>query len=96
VEYFDPRRNQGVVYAFRGSTPAEAEHSFVLRGRLPDATYQLRFQDHSSPDRTLSGRELMGSGLRIRLPDPNSSELIFIQQAGSHAARAGRKEKNPS
>ena len=95
VEYFDPQRRTGVVYAFHGSTRDEAEHHFRLRGLRPAAMYQLRFHDHSSLDRTASGRELMDMGLNVRLPAPNSSELIFIQQIRSKAL-AGAKEKSPA
>lgn len=41
----------------------------------------LQFHDHSSPDRTISGRELLSTGLNVMLPLPNSSELIFVQEA---------------
>ena len=96
VEYFDPQRRAGVVYAFRGSTPDEAEHTFMLRGLRASATYELRFHDRSSPDRVVSGRELMDTGLVVHLGAADSSELIFIREAGSKAARAGRKERNPA
>jgi alpha-galactosidase len=82
VEYFDPERQSGVVYAFRGSTPATGDH-FILRGLRAHVNYHLRFHDHSSPDRTVLGRELMRRGLAVHLGSSNSSELIFIDQTGS-------------
>jgi hypothetical protein len=82
MEYFDPQRRSGVIYAFRGSVPDERDHSFVLKGLQANATYRLRFHDHTSRDRTASGRELLTSGVRVTLPLPNSSELIFIEEAG--------------
>jgi len=81
IEYVDPHRNRGVVYAFRASTESEAQHTFVLKGVRPDGTYRLRFQDGSSPDTTATGRQLLESGLTVHLPLPNSSELIFIDDA---------------
>jgi alpha-galactosidase len=81
IQYFDPRRASGVVFAFRGSIGNEPDHVFVLKGLRPDGKYQLRFHDGSSPDRTASGRELLASGIPVTLPLPNSSELIFIEEA---------------
>jgi len=80
MQYFDPRRGAGVVYAFRSSTPDEAEHDFPLHGLRPEATYSVRFQDGSSPDRVMSGGALSSQGLRVKLAYPNSSELIFLQE----------------
>jgi alpha-galactosidase len=79
IEYWDPARAQGVVYAFRGSTPNQPQHTFPLAGLDPQRRYHLHFQDASSPDRTITGRDLMQEGLTIHLPHPLSSELIFIK-----------------
>jgi alpha-galactosidase len=78
TEFFDPRRGKGVVYAFRGSTKTENEHKFKLYGLIPEKEYRLRFHDHTAPDRTVSGRELLASGLTVNLSGPNSSELILL------------------
>lgn len=78
IEYFDPLRHRGVLYAFHGSSRDEAEHSFLLQGLNPAARYQLTFEDKSSPDRVATGQELMGKGLQVALPDPDSSELVFV------------------
>jgi hypothetical protein len=80
IEYFDPRRKAGVVFAFRGSATDEPEHAFVLKGLRPEARYALRFHDRSSPDRTATGRELLTSGVRVKLALPTSSDLIFIEE----------------
>lgn len=80
IEYFDARRGAGVLFAFRGSSPNATEHVFALRGLDADASYRIEFQDHSSQDRTLSGRDLMTPGLRVNLPVPNSSELVFLDK----------------
>jgi alpha-galactosidase len=81
IEYWDSARHRGVLYAFRGTAEADKSHSFSLRGLQPSGSYQLKFYDHSAPDRTVRGRELMTPGLKMTLPLPNSSELIFIDQA---------------
>src|SRR3954447_15622759 len=80
IEYWDPSRKRGVVYAFRGSVENESSHPFHLQGLSPSAHYALRFQDHSSPDGTATGQDLMTSGLQIKIPLPNTSELVFIEE----------------
>jgi alpha-galactosidase len=78
LEYFAPDRGEGVVYTFRGSASTETNHTFRLQGLRPGAQYRLHFEDHSSPDRTVSGRNLERSGLVVTLPTPETSELVFI------------------
>ena len=80
VEFFDKRRDRGVVYVFHGSDQTQAEHTFRLAGLVPERTYRVRFHDHSALDRAATGRELLASGLTIRLPVGNSSELVFIEE----------------
>jgi alpha-galactosidase len=80
MEYWDSNRQRGVVYAFRGTIEAEKMHTFRLSGLNPDAHYRLKSYDHTSPDRTATGRELMGAGLKVILPLQNSSELVFIEE----------------
>jgi len=79
TEYWDATGQRGVVYAFRGTIEAEKSHSYILQGLQPSAHYQLKFYDHSASDRTVAGRDLMTEGLKVTLPLPNSSELIFIE-----------------
>jgi hypothetical protein len=83
IEYFDPKRGRGVLYSFRGSTESEGTHTFVLQGVRPERWYRMHFQDRSAPDRSISGRELLGRGLTVALPFPRSSELIFLDESGS-------------
>ena len=83
LEYFDRRHGRGVVYAFHASTEKEPRHTFLLQGLRPDKRYKVSFHDHSSPDHTATGRELLESGLTVFLPVSNSSELVFIEEAGS-------------
>jgi hypothetical protein len=81
VEYWDPARGKGVVFAFRGTIPDEAEHRFVLAGLDAGKHYRLHFEDGSAPDRERTGGELMKSGLAVSLREPLSSELIFLEEA---------------
>jgi len=83
VEYFAASAGQGVVYAFRGATSGENTHTYLLRGLHSDSRYALHFNDHTSPDREASGKELMVSGLVVSLPLPQSSELIFLRELRS-------------
>ena len=78
MEYWDPDRHKGVVFAFHGSIVEEKVHSYQLKGLQPWARYRLSYHDHSAPDSIASGKELMEQGLKVSLPIPNSSELIFI------------------
>lgn len=80
MEYFDPRARRGVVYAFHGSDPKVITHRFVLKGLDPAARYRVRFHDHSSPDQTLAGRDLLSSGLSVKLLLPNSSEIVLLEE----------------
>ena len=80
MEYWDPKRKQGVLYAFRGSVENEDGHAFVLAGLDAAKRYRLHFEDGSATDREESGRELMDAGVRVHLENPLSSELVFVEQ----------------
>jgi alpha-galactosidase len=90
MEYFDAETRRGVVYAFHGSAETEVEHKFVLRGLDPASRYQLRFHDHSSSDQIANGGDLMNTGLAVRLPTANSSEIIFLEEMHSQTPRSNR------
>jgi len=83
LEYWDPARATGVVYAFRGSVTDEPEHRFQLAGLDPARTYRLHFEDATAPDRDANGSELMGLGLTVTLREPLSSELVFLTDSTS-------------
>jgi len=83
VQYFDPKRGQGVLYAFRGTTKGESTHSFLLQGLRPARRYRLRFQDHSAADCLVSGSDLLRKGLTVVLPVPQASELVFLDELGN-------------
>ncbi len=87
IEYFDPRTGRGVLFAFRGSTQTENSHRFILRGMDPSLTYQIRFHDGSSKDRTFRGDELLTGGVLVTLPNSYSSELVFVEALPSNAPR---------
>jgi alpha-galactosidase len=96
VEFFDPKRDKGVVYAFRGTSGGESEHTFKLCGLVAAKRYRLHFHDHSSSDISITGRDLLGSGLTVQLSVPNSSELVFIdedQKAQPHSSQLQRRRE---
>jgi len=78
MEYWDPARRQGLLFAFRGTISNEDNHAFVLAGLDPTKHYRLHFNDHTAPDRIAQGRELMTRGVQVHLANPLSSELVFI------------------
>ena len=84
MEYWDPARQQGVVFAFHGSDAAERAHRFVLAGLDAGRIYQLHFEDGTSPDARIAGERLMSSGLPVALREPRSSELVFLSVPTSH------------
>jgi alpha-galactosidase len=79
IEYIDPTRGAGVLFAFRG-TSGEAQHTFLLRGLDPQAVYEIVREDTSGPAATIHGNELMRTGITVTLPEPESSELIYLQR----------------
>lgn len=81
MEYWDPARGKGVLYAFRGSVTDEPEHRFVLAGLVAGKRYRLHFEDGTSPDAEVAGSELMGDGIEVHLAYPLSSELVFVEAA---------------
>jgi hypothetical protein len=83
IEYWDPTRKVGVVFAFRGSAADEPEHRFVLAGLNPKHRYQLHFEDGSAPDTEATGSQLMGQGLQVHRDSPQSSELVFVRETAS-------------
>jgi alpha-galactosidase len=80
MEYWDPSRASGVVFAFRGTITNEPTHHFLLDGLQPSTRYLVHFQDGTGPNQVVTGRELMHPGLEVHLPDQLSSELVFIQR----------------
>ncbi len=80
IEYWDSSRRRGVIFAFRGSSTDEPRHRFLLAGLSPGKSYRLHFEDGSSKDATANGQQLMQKGLPVVLPQPLTSELIFLTE----------------
>ncbi|MGC2404480.1 MAG: glycoside hydrolase family 36 protein [Acidobacteriaceae bacterium] len=80
IEYFDRARRRGVLYAFRGTAPGIPAHLFVLKGLRGDRAYRVLFRDHPEATRVVNGGELNSQGLRVVLPRPQTSELVFLEE----------------
>ena len=87
MEYWDPAQRRGIVFAFRGSGNGQPAHHFVLAGLDPQKKYRLHFEDGSSSDTELTGRQLMSTGLMVALPLPLSSELISLTEKSETRVR---------
>jgi len=87
MEYWDPQRRRGVVFAFHGSDPAERTHRFILKGLESSGLYELHFEDGTAPDIRVSGRQLMTSGIAVALPQPLTSELVFLSAVSDRSHR---------
>lgn len=80
IEYFDARRGRGVLFAFHGGDASPDVNRFTLRGVRAGERYRLHFRDGSAPDRETGGHELIASGLIVRLPFADSSEVVVIER----------------
>ena len=81
IEYYSAALGRGVLYAFRGTVADEPAHRYRLRGLERRGRYRLGFHDRGArSDRVVSGRHLMRAGLAVALPEPLSSELVFIER----------------
>ena len=80
IEYFDPTSKKGAICIFRPDNP-DNRQVVKLRGLDAKAQYWLWCEDGSVPTQQTSGKLLMGTGLTISLPQPYSSDIIFLQDA---------------
>lgn len=92
IEYWDRALGQGVVFAFHGADGAEPEHRFVLSGLHARTIYELHFEDGTSADEAVSGRQLMTSGVQVALREPLTSELVFLSAQAGHP---GSRDRGP-
>ena len=58
MEYWDPKLAKGVLFAFRGAGPEEAQHSFHFSGLCDEDRYRVHFEDGTGPDEVETGRQL--------------------------------------
>ncbi len=70
---------EGVIHAFRRKTCPESAITVKLRGLDPQARYTLTDMDGGQP-RTLAGRELLDSGLKLDAERPQTALLFTYQR----------------
>ncbi|MCR4412288.1 MAG: alpha-galactosidase, partial [Thermoguttaceae bacterium] len=78
IEYYDPAAGKGVVYVFKPA-PEPASETIRLKKLDPSRRYRVWFEDGSHPTTIRTGSELMDPGLRMTLPGPEASELVFFE-----------------
>lgn len=78
IEYFDPISKKGAVIVFRPDNPMSRQ-VIKLKGLEPQARYWIWCEDGSLEPQQASGAQLMSSGLTVTLPQPFSSDIVFLQ-----------------
>ena len=75
--------DEGMILAFRREQSPYLAIAPKLRGLDPKKTYRLEFVDDARKRtaRTISGKELLTSGLELRLPKAQSSLLVIYKPA---------------
>ena len=74
--------HKGAIYIFRPGNP-ESRQVVRLKGLDPKAKYRLWCEDGSIAAHQASGEDLMRTGLAITLPQPFSSDIVFLQDAAA-------------
>jgi hypothetical protein len=78
-QFHDPRKQAGVVQAFRHAESPDAAMAFRLRGLEPEATYECNDFDRGTFRAT--GKELMERGLTVeRKGQPDSATIAYRRQ----------------
>jgi alpha-galactosidase len=78
--YWSPSLKRGTLYIFRPDSNESMQH-IALKGLAADTKYTVRSEDHSTPDATYSGKDLMSTGLTIQLPARYTSDLLYFEDA---------------
>jgi len=77
--YWSPSLKRGTLYIFRPNSDQKTM-LVPLKGLVSETKYKLRTEDHSTPDATYSGAQLMDTGLTIQLPGKYTSDLVYIEE----------------
>ena len=76
--YWSPSLRRGTLYACRPES-LEQRQTVRLKGLKPEGTYWLWCEDGSIAPGVRGGKQLMEQGLVVSLPQPYTSDLIFLQ-----------------
>jgi hypothetical protein len=79
VEYFDPVSKKGAVFVFRPGSP-DAAREIRFKGLDAKTAYWLWCEDGSIAPARRTGESLMQAGLRLVLPQPFTSDIVFFQE----------------
>jgi alpha-galactosidase len=74
-QFHSPEKGAGMVQAFRREACGEKQVCLKLGGLRADATYEVTDLDGGKPFR-LSGRTLMGKGLKVEAGTPSSALIL--------------------
>ena len=74
--YWSPSLKRGTLYIFRPNSDTVTQR-IPLKGLVADTKYKVRTEDHSTPESTYTGTELMNDGLLIHLPGKYTSDLVL-------------------
>jgi len=85
--YWSHALRRGTLYIFRPAGP-EKHRSVKLQGLEDRKRYRVWCEDGSVGAGTRTGRELMRDGVAIRLPEPYTSDLVFVQDTALPAPKA--------
>ena len=77
--YWSAPLRRGTLYIFRPNSGQGAQ-TIVLKGLSPAARYRVTAEDRSTAEATYSGEALMSTGLLIRLPGKDTSDLVYLEE----------------
>ncbi len=76
-QYHSPETARGVVLAFRREANRDGSRLLRLKGLDPVSLYRCTSVEWGNGSRTLSGQELMTTGLSVSLPAPGSIVIAY-------------------
>lgn len=86
MQFYNDEIEQGSVFLFRdknvGGTDGSSKN-IKLQGLEENATYTLTFQDRTAQNTTMTGKQLMESGITVTgMTSVYDSEIIWIEKTG--------------
>ena len=78
IQFTGTTGSEAVLLCFR-ATSTQTTSELPLSRLKPQTSYRVRFID-AGKQSTMSGRELMETGIYLSLPEAGSSEIILINE----------------
>jgi hypothetical protein len=66
------------LFIFRPNSDEEKK-DVILKEVKQESKYSVRTEDHSTPDATYSGKDLMTSGLSMQPPARYTGDLVYLE-----------------